>query len=177
MKREVEIPEDVEIKLEGKRVRIKSGDEEVVKKLDHPLLDLEVEDDRIIIKSLKENKKVDSVSRTFKSKIKNAIKGVHEGFDYRLKVIYRHFPMEVSVKGDRLVVSNFLGEKADREAEILEGVNVQVEDGEILVRGADKERVGQTAANIEGRMQAPSAKDRRVFEDGIYIVEKPEMEG
>ena len=176
MERKVEIPDDVEVEIEGSEVTVSNENNKVVEDLDHPLLNIRKEGGNVVIELLKDNKKVDSISRTFKSKIRNAIKGVKEGFEYKLKIIYRHFPMEVRSQGNKLVVSNFLGEKEDREAKILDGVNVEVSEEEITVSGPDKEKVGQTAANIEGKMQAPTSKDRRVFEDGIYIVEKPGVE-
>ena len=42
---------------------------------------------------------------------------------------------------------------------------------DVVVRGADREKVGQTAANIE-RACRIKKRDRRVFQDGIYIVSK-----
>lgn len=177
MEREVKIPENVEVKLEGDIVRVKKGEEEVEKKLKHPLIGLRKEEDKILIESKKESKGIESVAQTFQSKIRNAIKGVKEGFSYELKVVYRHFPMDVEVKEGRLEVSNFLGEKEERVAEILGGVDVEVEDQTIYVRGPDKEKAGQTAANIEEKIQAPSKRDRRVFQDGIYIVKKPSTDG
>lgn len=175
MKRKVEIPEDVEAELSDEGVVIKGGGEEVDLKLNHPLIDIESKGGEIIVETRTDNKKTSSISNTFKSKIENGIEGVKEGFEYRLKVIYKHFPMEISTQGNKLVVSNFLGEKEDRKAKIIQGVDVEVDDEEIIVKGADKEKVGQTAANIESNMQSPNTKDRRVFEDGIYIVEKPGM--
>lgn len=109
--------------------------------------------------------------RTFKAHINNMIKGVTEGFKYRLKVVYSHFPMTVKVQGDEVVIENFLGEKNPRRAKILPGVTVKVKGSEIEVEGIDKEAVGQTAANIEQATRI-TKWDRRVFQDGIYIVEK-----
>jgi large subunit ribosomal protein L6 len=51
-------------------------------------------------------------------------------------------------------------------------VTVKVENKtEVVVSGADKEKVGQTSANIE-RACRIRGRDRRVFQDGVYIVEK-----
>ncbi len=176
MKRHVEIPDDVEVVVDSGILKAKCGDKEVVNNLTHPLIDLTKEGKKILIEPKKENAKLASITKTFESKIKNAITGVREGFEYKLKVVYKHFPMEVNVNGDRLVVSNFLGEKKDREAKILDSVDVKVEDEDVIVSGPDKEKVGQTAANIERNMQSPNEKDRRVFEDGLYIVQKPSKE-
>jgi large subunit ribosomal protein L6 len=42
---------------------------------------------------------------------------------------------------------------------------------EVTVTGIDKESVGQTAANIE-RSTTVKNRDRRVFQDGIYLIHK-----
>ena len=42
---------------------------------------------------------------------------------------------------------------------------------DVVVKGADREKVGQTAANIE-RACRIKKRDRRVFQDGVYIVSK-----
>jgi len=79
--------------------------------------------------------------------------------------------MSVKVDGNQVVIENFLGERYPRRAKILESVNVEIKGQDVIVKGFDKEKVSQTAANIE---QATRIKglDPRVFQDGIYITEK-----
>ena len=69
-------------------------------------------------------------------------------------------------------IRNFLGEKGARKAKIVGSAEVRVEKDMLILTGTDKESVGQTAANIEAACRI-SKRDRRVFQDGIYIVEKP----
>jgi large subunit ribosomal protein L6 len=100
------------------------------------------------------------------------IKGVTDGFTYNLKAFYSHFPMTLAVNGDIFNVNNYFGERVPRAAKILNGVNVKVSNKtEITVSGIDKEAVGQTAANIE-RCTTIKNRDRRVFQDGIYLLNK-----
>lgn len=109
---------------------------------------------------------------TWKAHLNNMIKGVTDGFTYNLKAFYSHFPMTMSVKGNKLVVNNYFGERVPRTANILPGVDVKVQKKvEVVVSGIDKEAVGQTAANIE-RCTTVKNRDRRVFQDGIYLLEK-----
>jgi large subunit ribosomal protein L6 len=98
---------------------------------------------------------------------------VKEGFVYRLKMVYAHFPMQVNVTKGSVTVTNFLGERKARIAKIVEGVKVEVnaKDREIDVRGINKEAVGQTAANIEQTTKI-KRRDPKVFQDGIYLVEE-----
>jgi large subunit ribosomal protein L6 len=80
--------------------------------------------------------------------------------------------MTLKKEGDYLIVTNFLGEKTPRKSLILKGVNVEIKGKEIFVTSHDKELAGQTAANIE-RATKVRNRDRRVFQDGIFIVSKP----
>ena len=108
---------------------------------------------------------------TFGAHIRNMIHGVTEGWEYRMKIVYAHFPIKASVKGDTFVIENFLGEKYPRRTRIVGGTKVTVKGDQVLLAGADIEEVGQTAANIE-RATKIKGYDPRIFQDGIYITEK-----
>jgi large subunit ribosomal protein L6 len=113
-----------------------------------------------------------ALAGTWNAHLKNMVKGVSEGFTYTLKALYSHFPMTLAVKGNQFVVNNYFGERVPRTSDILNGVNVKVQNKtEVVVSGMDKEAVGQTAANIE-RSTTIKKRDRRVFQDGIYLIEK-----
>jgi large subunit ribosomal protein L6 len=98
--------------------------------------------------------------------------GVTRGFEYKLKVAHSHFPITVKVDKDkRLVqVENFLGERTPRTAKIEGNVQVVVKGDDVIISGADRQAIGQTAANIE-RVCRIKDKDPRVFQDGIYLYE------
>ncbi|WP_054841363.1 50S ribosomal protein L6 [Thermococcus peptonophilus] len=172
IREEIEIPEGVEVTVEGNTVKVKGGPKgELQRELKYPGVQIFTEDGKVVIYKEFPRKKDVAIARTFKAHVNNMIKGVTEGFKYRLKVVYSHFPMTVKVQGDEVVIENFLGEKNPRRARILPGVTVKVKGSEIEVEGIDKEAVGQTAANIEQATRI-TKWDRRVFQDGIYIVEK-----
>ena len=97
--------------------------------------------------------------------------GVIHGVTYKMKVVFAHFPPNVKVEGDRLIVENFYGEKAPRSAKILKGVTVTVQGDDVILEGIDVETVGQTAANIQHSTKL-RRKDPRKFHDGIYVYEK-----
>ncbi|EEB73825.1 50S ribosomal protein L6 [Thermococcus sp. AM4] len=171
IREEVEIPEGVEVTVEGNTVKVKGPKGELERELKYPGVKIFTEDGKVVVYKEFPKKKDIAIARTFKAHIANMIKGVTEGFTYKLKVVYSHFPVTVKVQGDEVVIENFLGEKNPRRAKILPGVTVKVRGQEITVEGIDKEKVGQTAANIEQATRI-TKWDRRVFQDGIYIVEK-----
>ena len=81
----------------------------------------------------------------------------------------------MKVDGNRFTITNMLGEKVPRVAALPwtpAEVQVKIENkSDVVVSGADREKVGQTAANIE-RACKVKKRDPRVFQDGIYIVSK-----
>jgi large subunit ribosomal protein L6 len=99
------------------------------------------------------------------------IKGVTQGYECKMKTVFSHFPIKTSVEGKQLIIQNFLGERFARRAEILENVKVEINGENIILTATDKEKVGQTAANIE-RATKVKNRDIRVFQDGIYIVKR-----
>ena len=118
-----------------------------------------------------ERKRARSLINTWERHVANMAQGVTHGFEARMKVVAAHFPMKVSVKDHSVVIENFLGEKYPRTASILPGVEAKVDGEFVVLTGSDIERVGQSAANIE-RTTKIRDYDPRVFQDGIYIVDK-----
>lgn len=110
---------------------------------------------------------------TIAAHIRNMIDGVMRGFQYKLQVCSVHFPISVSLDASKkfVVIKNFIGETKERKSEILENVDVKVESDIITVKSIDKEAASHTAANIEMATRI-RAKDRRVFQDGIFLTEK-----
>ena len=116
-----------------------------------------------------------ALAGTWAAHLRNMVLGIDEGFEYRLKAVFSHFPMSLKVDGKQMIINNLFGEKVPRVAKLPwspDEVKVQVKNKtDVVVSGANREKVGQTAANIE-RACRIKKRDRRVFQDGIYIVSK-----
>ena len=126
----------------------------------------------LIVRTDMPRRKIKALAGTWYAHLNNMVRGVTDGFTYNLKAVYSHFPMTLAVKGNKFVVNNYFGEKVPRSAEIIQGVEVKVNNKtDVVVTGINKENVGQTAANIE-RCVTVKKRDRRVFQDGIYLVGK-----
>ncbi len=138
----------------------------------HPKMILTVEKEQITLKALKGTKREKTTIYTWSAHIVNMVEGVHQPYVYKLKICSSHFPMNVAVSGKELTVKNFLGEKTPRTLGIREGAIVKVAGEQITVESPDREKAGQTAAAIEQLVRI-SNKDRRVFQDGIYIIQAP----
>lgn len=170
---EIEIPNDVQIEIVNNTIKVKGPKGSVERKLARPKIKISKENNKLILTTTiaKPSKREKTIIGTFKSHIQNLIKGVTEGYVYKLKICSSHFPMNVSIEGNFVVIKNFIGEKIPRKAKILPNVNVKVEGDVIIVEGVDIENVAQTANRIE-QTTAIKARDRRVFQDGCYIFYK-----
>jgi len=175
----IPIPEGVNVTINGRMVKVEGPKGAIARELWHPGLHIQIEKrdngNEIVIKGDSTRKEKRAMAGTYASHLKNMIAGVKEGFFYKLKVVHAHFPMQVAVisDGGGVSVSNFLGERKARIAKVEKGVKVEIKtkSGEIVVSGVDKEAVGQTAANIEQTTRI-KGYDPRVFQDGIYLVDK-----
>ena len=170
LRKEIEIPEKVEVVI-GETITIKGEKGENSKKLFYPTVEISKKDNKIVIEPKKFTKREKKIINTYVAHLNNMIKGVQEPYTYKVKVCSSHFPMSVSVNGNELIVKNFYGEKVPRRAAIVEGVNVKVNGEEIVLVGTNKESVGQTAANFEKSTRITN-RDRRIFQDGLWITEK-----
>jgi large subunit ribosomal protein L6 len=169
---QIGIPEGIEVKVDKGLVFVKGKNGEVSKKLQGQHISIEERDNNIVISSKKNTKREKMLIGTFKSHIKNMLKGVKDVYIYKLKICSTHFPMTASVSNNEFVLQNFLGEHVPRAFKIIKGVSVKIHGQEITVESPDKEQAGQTAASIE-QLCRIADKDRRVFQDGIYIISKP----
>ncbi|MFQ6087433.1 MAG: 50S ribosomal protein L6 [Candidatus Methanofastidiosia archaeon] len=169
---EIEIPEGVEIQI-GDMIKVVGEKGEVKRELSNPSIKLEKKGKKIVVESRTLKRKDLALEKTYRSHILNMMRGVTEGFIYKLKIFYAHFPMSVKVMGNRVEIDNFLGEKHPRFAKIVGETQVKVMGDVIEVRGINIEDVGQTAANLEQATRIRK-RDLRVFQDGIYLFQKNE---
>jgi large subunit ribosomal protein L6 len=169
---ELSIPEGVSIKIDNKTVKVSGPKGELTKTFKHfHDIKMKEKDGKFFVESPSGRQKTKAMMGTIVAHVRNMVKGVTEGYTYHMKVIYSHFPVTVKVEGDKVIISNFLGENVPRVARIMGDTKIEIKGQEITVTGIDKDDVGQTCGNIEqaGRI---TKFDRRVFQDGIYIVEK-----
>lgn len=167
----VEIPEGIEIEIDNDVVIAKKGAE----KIELAIGDMNIEKENNLIKLFNKrgNRGDKRQIKTMAAHIRNMFAGLNEPFVYKLQIASVHFPMNVTYDSAKkeILIKNFLGEKNARKAKIKDGVDVKIERDFIILTSSDKEAAGQSAANIEQATKIKS-RDRRVFQDGCYIVEK-----
>ena len=171
IKEEITIPESVKASLENNIITITGKGGTLSRAFTHPKLTIAVKGSAIEVACTNPRRKDKAFTGTVVAHLKNMIRGVSEGFEYSMKTVYSHFPIKKAVEENTFIIQNFLGERSARTAKILEGVEVQTKGDDVTVKGIDKEKVGQTVANIE-RATAVKRRDIRVFQDGVYRTSK-----
>ncbi|MBN17328.1 MAG: 50S ribosomal protein L6 [Euryarchaeota archaeon] len=175
IKHVIELSDGVGASISDGAVTLNKDGKSISREFIHARVSVSVNDGNVEVFCDLPRRKERALAGTWAAHLRNMNKGLSEGFEYRLKAVYSHFPMTLKVEGSVLVINNLFGERVPRRAPLPwspADVTVKVENKtEVVVSGIDKEKVGQTSANIE-RACRIRGRDRRVFQDGIYIVEK-----
>lgn len=170
--RKIEIPDGVNVSLSHNNITVNGPNGESSKRFIIKGVKVDKHEGEIVLHVNKGTKKEKKLVNTLAAHVKNMMHGSKDKFEYKLKICFSHFPIKVEKEGNELKIRNFLGEKIARSAKILNGVDVEIKGDIIHAKSHNKELAGQTAANFEKATRI-SLRDRRVFQDGIYITSKP----
>lgn len=165
------IPAGVTITRDGDNFVVKGSKGELVRRMYHPMITFAVENGEVTIETESTRRSVLALVGTYKALLHVMSKGVTEGYEYHMKIVFNHFPIQAKVAGNKVEIGNFLGEKQARYALISDGVKVKIQGDEVVLTGIDREAIGNTAANIEQACKVRN-RDPRVFQDGIYITSR-----
>ena len=169
--KKIEIPEGIEAEIKGSHVKIKGPEGENSRQFNIHSLELVKEGGIISIGNKNSTKKEKKLMNTIAAHIRNMIKGVQGKFEYELKAVFSHFPMTIEVKGHEVTIKNFLGERTPRKTSIPFGVDIEVNGAVIKIKSADKELAGQAVAKLEAVTRIRK-RDKRIFQDGIFMTKK-----
>lgn len=169
--KEVIVPENVNVELIENKVQVSGPKGSLERKFQLARIKIEKKDSKIVVSSEKERREFKALVGTVAAHIKNLIEGVTKGFTYKLRVVFSHFPVQLKAEKDKILFLNFLGERTPRVAKIIGKTEVKIEGQDITVTGNDLEDVGQTASNLELATRR-TGFDRKIFQDGCYIVSR-----
>ena len=169
----IHVPDNVDVSLDGKKVNVKGDKGSLIRDFTFASITIEGEGKNIRIWAKWPRKKEAALVGTITSHIQNMITGVTKGYQYKLKIVFSHFPISVKLQGRSIIIENFTGERRGRSIKLIGDIKVKIEPDDIIVEGIDLEHVSQTAANIEQATRVRN-KDPRVFLDGIYVYERNE---
>jgi len=159
----IEIPEQVEVKVSSGMFEVKGPKGSVIRKFSARNVKISVSGKEVLVES-------DNVLEgTFIAHLRNMFKGVTAGYVRKMRAVHLHFPITLEVKGNEILIKNFIGEKAARHVKIAKGTKATVDKIGVTIEGADKDAVGQTVANIRAAIKIKQ-RDPRVFQDGVYEI-------
>ncbi len=140
----ITVPDNVEIDVNGANVRIKGGKGELTHTL-HSLVQLDREDNLLRFSAQGDSKSARSLAGTTRAIIQNMVTGVSEGFEIKLEITGVGYRAQASANS----LSLSLGFSHPVELAIPDGITVETpSQTQIVVRGADRQKVGQVAADI-----------------------------
>lgn len=170
-KRTIGIPEGVNVTIDNMDVSVSGPQGQLKRELWYPGITIKKVDSEVVVETGMSRREQLAMLGTFESHLKNMITGVSTGYEYKMKVVYSHFPIQLKAEGNQVLISNFLGEKKARKASIMGNAKVAIKGDQVVITGINKEEVGQTAANIRTATKIKRF-DPRVFQDGVYLVER-----
>ena len=174
--RDVIVPEGVTVTIKARKVTVTGKRGMLQRSFMHDKLDMQLVDGgkKIHVELWFGKRKAIAGIRTITSHITNMITGVTKGFERKMRLVYAHFPISVTIEGNTVELRNFLGEKVVRSVRLLEGVSCTKSDDvkdELVLKGNDVELVAQSAAAIQQKCLVRN-KDIRKFLDGAYVSSK-----
>lgn len=168
---EIEIPEGVQVSYEAPVLKATGSAGTVEKVLQNPKINIEIADGLVKLSVKNGTKREKMHMGTFRAHVRNVVNGANEPFVYELKICSGHFPMSGAVNGNEFVLKNFLGESFPRKLKLKEGAKVNVDGDKITVESSNRELAGQVSADLESLTRITN-RDRRIFQDGIFITKK-----
>lgn len=165
----IEIPSDVEIKVqEGNTVVVKGKLGELSQEIS-PDITVNIEDNQVSLERNSEAKSVKSIHGLSRSLIDNMVVGVTEGYSKELEIIGTGYRAQKNGK----TLDLQLGFSHPLKLEDPEGIEVEVpEPTRIIVKGIDKQAVGQYAAQIRAYRKPEPYKGKGVRYVDEYVIRK-----
>jgi len=161
------IPAGVDVTVADNIVTVK-GPKATLARPIHSDVTITVGADGVTVAPVKETKLSRSLWGTFAAHVKNMIHGVTEGFTKKLEIEGVGYRAEM--KGRTLVLS--VGFSHPVELELPEGVEAIVEKSVITITSADKDALGQFAANVRKVKPPEPYKGKGIRYQGEYIIRK-----
>lgn len=162
----IELPSGVEFNVAGGDVKVKGPKGNMTLKL-HPTVSFEQEDNTLTVVTTSGT--ATPMAGTFRSLVNNMVVGVSEGFEKKLTLVgvgYR-----AQMQGNKLTLALGFSHPVDYNAP--EGISIETpSQTEIVVKGCDKQRVGQVASEIRAFRPPEPYKGKGVRYSDERVVRK-----
>lgn len=167
-KNPVAVPDGVDVSIDGSRVTVKGPKGEVSNVLPESV-SVKLEDGEVKVERPSDAARDKAMHGLARSLVANMVEGVTEGFSKRLEILGVGYRAEAS--GDTVRLT--LGFSHPIVYDVPEGIEVATPSPtQIEIRGADKQRVGQVAAELRGYRPAEPYKGKGVRYQGEQVRRK-----
>lgn len=164
----LEIPEGVDVKIDGSTVTVKGPKGELSRVFNEDMT-VKIEDNVLSVERPSDNKEHRALHGTTRSLIGNMVEGVHKGFEKALEI--QGVGYRAQKQGDKVVIN--AGYSHPVEIESREGIEIDVPaNTRVVVKGIDKELVGAVAANIRAIRPPEPYKGKGIRYEGEYVRRK-----
>ncbi|WP_239253472.1 50S ribosomal protein L6 [Listeria ilorinensis] len=167
-KKPITIPAGVTVTLDGSVATVKGPKGELVKEF-NPEISINIEGSEINVTRPSDNKNHRALHGTTRAVLNNMVVGVSEGYEKTLELVgvgYR-----AQKQGSKLVLN--VGYSHPVEFEAPKGVEIEVPaNTKIIVKGFNKEHVGELAANIRAVRPPEPYKGKGIRYEGEYVRRK-----
>ena len=168
-KNPVTVPKGVEVTLTSERITVKGALGNMERSI-HPQVKIELNDGAITFAPADESREAHALSGTFRALVAGMVKGVEKGFERKLTLVgvgYR-----AQVQGNKLNLS--LGFSHPVVRDMPEGIKAEAPTPtELVLKGADKQMVGQFAADIRAIRPPEPYKGKGVrYADEVVVIKE-----
>jgi large subunit ribosomal protein L6 len=160
----VPIPEGVDVRWKKPVISVKGPGGEYRLEVKPPA-DVKIEDSAIKVTRPDDTRPNRAAQGLYRSLINNMVVGVTKGYEKRLEIVGVGYRAEVEGRALKLSV----GYAFPKIFEIPEGITVNVEKDLIVVRGSDKQKVGDAAARIRAYRPPEPYKGKGIRYQGEYV--------
>ena len=164
----VELPKGVEVTLAGQEIKAKGPKGELSMPL-NPEVELNIEDGTAQVKARSGSKFSVAMSGTTRALLQNLVTGVNDGFEKKLELVGVGYRAKAGGKSLNLT----LGFSHPVDYPVPEGITIETpSQTEIVVKGIDKQKVGQVAAEIRAYRPPEPYKGKGVRYSDEHVVRK-----
>jgi len=140
----VVLPDGIEVNIIDSTITMKGGKGELTHSI-HPSVTVKQEDNKLVMGTIENTRSARSMAGTTRALLQNLVTGVSEGFERKLEIIGIGYRAQAQGK----LLNLTLGYSHPIDFEIPDGISIDTpSQTELVVKGIDKQKVGQVAAEI-----------------------------
>lgn len=167
-KNPVQLPSAVEVKIDGQAVQVKGAKGEMSHDV-HASVEVKQEDGALTFAPRNGDRGANALAGTTRALLNNMVVGVTQGFEKKLTLVGVGYRAQAQGK----VLNLSLGFSHPVEYMIPEGITIETpSQTEVVVKGVDKQKVGQVAANIRAYRPPEPYKGKGVRYSDEHVVRK-----